>query len=188
MRSNQSKRNGSSSHSTVPLVDDNLAVRCAPLFLRAKAYCHSVCTKPPPGSGQRQAGQGAHVLGCAQGAGRAGWLCPAVAGQAGTIYRAAGSCWPCFGVQIFIIPVMRCQSCLVWNSAAQLDNPLLYPPWCLWKSTRKDLGYISISCWQQFQEPLFLPSLVTQTGHRIWFLILCQAVTPPLQQHLQDVI
>lgn len=74
MRSNQSKRNGSSSHSTVPLADDKLTVRCAPSLLRAQARCHSVCTKPPPGS--------------AQGAGRAGWLCPAVTGQAGTICRA----------------------------------------------------------------------------------------------------
>lgn len=74
MRSNQSKRNGSSSHSTVPLADDNLTVRCAPSLLRAQAHWHSVCTKPPPGS--------------AQGAGRAGWLWPAVAGQAGITYGA----------------------------------------------------------------------------------------------------
>lgn len=55
------------------------------------------------------------------------------------------SCWPCCGVQIFVIPVMRCQSCLVWNGPEQLYHPVLYPPWCLWKSHRKDLGCISIS-------------------------------------------
>lgn len=81
MRSNQSKRNGSSSLSTIPVADDNLTVGCA-----------CVCTKPPPGSVQKQARQGSCVQrGCAQGAGRAGWLSPAVAGYAGTVCGVAVS-------------------------------------------------------------------------------------------------
>lgn len=39
IRSNQSKRNGSSSHSTVPLADVNLAVKCIPLLHIAQAHC-----------------------------------------------------------------------------------------------------------------------------------------------------
>lgn len=146
MRSNQSKRNGSSSLSTVPLADDNLAVGCASQGPGTLPQCvHKASSRICPE------------------AGRSGWPCPVrlcprgrqsrmavpSSGRTGWHYLWSWQYpgfWPCCGVQIFVIPVMRCQSCLVGNSPEQPDHLGLYPPWCLWESCRKDLGCISISC------------------------------------------